>query len=283
MSTHTPPSTAPHQVADDTWLIPRIEPAGPEGYVFLNSLVIRGEQPVLVDTGAAVHRERWMEDVFTLVEPGDVRWVFISHADADHAGNLPVVLERCPNATVITDFVGLMKLGILYGLPPHRACWLTPGESLDAGDRQLTAVLPPLFDSGCTRALFDSRSGVLWATDAFAGPTPGAVYEASELPYEMWRASFRPFNSMENPWHSWLDRDAYCRHLDALGRLPRQAIASCHGPVLRGQMIQDAMQLVRDMAGQPLEPPPPPQLLESIVAAALAHAEGRQLQPAPSA
>jgi flavorubredoxin len=283
MTTHVPPTTAPHQIADDTWLIPRIEPAGPEGFVFLNSLVIRGEQPVLVDTGAAVHRERWMEEVFSLVDPPDVRWIFLSHEDADHVGNLSAALGLCPNATVITDFVATLKAGIMYGLPPQRVCWLNAGESLDVGDRTLTAVLPPLFDSGSTRGLFDQRTGILWAADAFAGPTPGAMYEAEDLPPEMWRASFTPFNSMDNPWHSWLDARAYDRHLDRLEALPLRAIASCHGPVLRDRLISIAMQLTRDMAGRPAEPPPPHQLLEVIVAAALAQADGRQLETVAAA
>ena len=269
---HSTPTTAPHSIAGETWLIPRVEPAGPEGFVYINSMVIAGEQPVIVDTGAAVHRERWLNDVFSLVDPADVRWVFISHEDADHAGNLSVVLERCPKATVLTDFVGLMKLGVLYGLPPQRARWLNPGESFDAGDRTLKAFQPPLFDSGCTRGLFDERTGVLWAADAFAGPTPGAVYEASDMPAEMWRASFTPFNSMENPWHSWLDAKAYCRHVDSIAALGPRAIASCHGPVLRGEHIGAALRLVRELAGRQSEPPPPHQLLETIVAAALAGA-----------
>jgi hypothetical protein len=39
-------------------------------------MVIRGREPVIVDTGAPVHREQWLEKVFSVVEPEDVRWIF---------------------------------------------------------------------------------------------------------------------------------------------------------------------------------------------------------------
>jgi flavorubredoxin len=46
-------------------------------------MVIRGRQPVIVDTGAPVHRAQWLEKVFSVVEPEDVRWIFLSHDDGD--------------------------------------------------------------------------------------------------------------------------------------------------------------------------------------------------------
>ena len=61
-----------------------------------------GEEPMIVDTGTPANREQWLEDVFGLVEPEDVRWVFLSHDDVDHTGNLDSVMERCPNATLVS-------------------------------------------------------------------------------------------------------------------------------------------------------------------------------------
>ena len=47
-----------------------------------------------MDTGVASNRERYLEDVFSLVEPEDVRWVFLSHDDVDHTGNVNAMLRR---------------------------------------------------------------------------------------------------------------------------------------------------------------------------------------------
>ena len=58
---------------------------------------------------------------------------------------------------------------------------MNDGESWRAGDRTLTAILPPLFDSPVTRGLYDDRTGVYWAADAFATPLPGPMNDVSEL------------------------------------------------------------------------------------------------------
>ena len=94
------PVTQPVPVAPDTWLIPDLAAAEPGTYVPVNSMLIRGAEPILVDSGAPIHRERWLEQVFSLVDPEDVRWVFLSHDDGDHTGALHDVLALCPRATV---------------------------------------------------------------------------------------------------------------------------------------------------------------------------------------
>src|SRR5215468_2516605 len=97
--------TSPYAVTDDTWLIPTLGlDEGTGAYVGAHSLVIRGAEPVIVDTGVSLAREPWAEQVFSVVEPGDVRWIFASHDDHDHIGNLEYVLEQCPSATLVGNF-----------------------------------------------------------------------------------------------------------------------------------------------------------------------------------
>ena len=77
----------PEKVAKDTFVIHSVQEAlGQPLFVLLNSMVIRGAEPMIVDTGTIANRERWLEDVFALVEPKDVRWIFLSHDDPDHTG-----------------------------------------------------------------------------------------------------------------------------------------------------------------------------------------------------
>ena len=82
------PVAEPQRIASDTYLIPNLVAAQPGTYVFVNSMVILAEQPVVVDTGAPLFRERWLDAVASVVDPADVRWVFLSHDDGDHIGNI---------------------------------------------------------------------------------------------------------------------------------------------------------------------------------------------------
>ena len=95
----------PEEVAADTWLIHSAQDAlGQPLVVYINSMVITGDEPVIVDTGTIANRKQWLDDVFSIVEPADVRWVFLSHDDFDHTGNLDRGDDPCPNATLVTNW-----------------------------------------------------------------------------------------------------------------------------------------------------------------------------------
>ena len=52
---------APTKIADDTFVIHQVQPAlGQPLSVYINSMVILGEQPVIVDTGTPANREQWL-------------------------------------------------------------------------------------------------------------------------------------------------------------------------------------------------------------------------------
>lgn len=269
---HAPvPATEPQLVAPETWLIPNLAAAGDGLFLPVNAMLIRGEEPVIVDTGAPMHRELWLEKVFSLVEPDDVKWIFLSHDDGDHTGGLIDALELCRNATLVTNFFSVERLALEKPeLPLERMRWIEPGGSFDAGDRTLHLFKPPIFDGPTTRGLFDSSTRAMWVVDSFASLTTGAVHDVHDLPRELVAESMPAMNSLVSPWHQWLDPAAYRRHVDEVEGLGLLAVASAHGPILTGDAIREAFDVVRDLAGKPIIPAPGQELLDELVAQILA-------------
>jgi flavorubredoxin len=262
------PITSPVVVAPDTFLIPSLTPAG-DAFVPVSSLLIRGAQPIVVDTGAPVHRQHWIEQLHHLVDPSDIRWIFLSHEDGDHTGSLDDVLIAAPQATLVMNAFGAERLALERSVPLHRSIWREPGETFDAGDRRLRMVLPPIFDGPATRGIFDERTGVLWAVDSFGALTTGAVHHVDDLPRDLYRESFDEFNSLVSPWHEWLDASRYARHVDAVEALQPSAIASAHGPILTGDAIHDAFDRVRALAGRSRIVPESQSALDALLAASI--------------
>jgi flavorubredoxin len=264
------PSTEPQLIAPETFLIPNLAAAG-DGLLPVNSMVIRGAEPVIVDTGAPLHRELWLEKAFSVVEPEDVRWIFLSHDDGDHTGGLLDALDMCPQATLVTNFFSVERLGLEKpALPLERMRWIEPGGSFDAGDRTLHLFKPPIFDGPTTRGLYDPTTAAMWIVDTFACLTPGAVYDVNDLDADFVAEMLPAMNSIVSPWHTWLDADRYRRHVDDVESLGVLAVASAHGPVMTGGAIREAFDAVRALAGRAIIPAPGQELLDELVAQLLA-------------
>jgi len=147
----------PVKVAADTYVIHQVQPAlGQPLFVYINSMVILGEEPVIVDTGTPANRKQWLADVFSLVEPEDVRWVFLSHDDVDHTGNLDQVMTACPNAKLVCNWSMVERHTNCFNFPLDRCRWIMHEESFSIGDRTLHAVRPPVFGSKSPRVVGES-------------------------------------------------------------------------------------------------------------------------------
>ena len=266
------PHTDPFEIAPDTFLIPNLAPGGPGAYVPVNAMLIRGSEPVIVDTGAPVHRELWLEKVFSLVEPEDVRWIFLSHDDGDHTGGVADALERCPNATLIANFFLVERLGLEIDLPLHRIRAVDHGERIDVGDRTLHLFRPPIFDGPTTRGLFDPTTATMWIVDSFASMVtgPDGLHDVTATPADVYDGTFQAFNSMISPWHQWLDPAAYRRHVDEVEAMGVLTVASAHAGVHTGPAIHAAFERVRTLAGEPIIPDPGQPGLDEMLAASLA-------------
>src|SRR5215211_6579880 len=124
-------SVPPTQVAPDTFVIHQVQPAlGAPLFVYINSLVILGEQPMIIDTGTPANREQWLKDAFTLVDPDEVQWVYLSHDDVDHAGNLDEVMTACRNATLVCNWAMVERHTNCFNFPLERCRWVMDGETL---------------------------------------------------------------------------------------------------------------------------------------------------------
>jgi flavorubredoxin len=235
--------------------------------VYLNSMVIKGAEPVIVDTGTVANHKQWREDVFGLVDPADVKWVYLSHDDHDHVGNLEYVMEACPNATLVCSWAILERMTNAFDFPLARCRWINDGESFSAGDRDLQAVRPPLWDSPTTRGLFDKTTGVYWGVDSFACPMPGApVASAAEFEPGFWGEGMAMFmyNAL-SPWLSLVDPKRYAAHCDQVRALGMTTIATAHSPVIPEGSIDEAFMLMRALPTVPAPPAPDQGVLEAIL------------------
>lgn len=214
----------------------------------INSLVLGGREPILVDTGTKANRQAWAEDVFGLVEPDAVRWVFISHHDLDHTGNLVHVLETCPRATLLIHAVHAARLSTAIELPPSRCRPVEDGDVLFLGDRRAVAVAPPLYDTADTLGVFFEEESIYWAADAFGARMADDPHVSPEEE-EDWQAALQTYARSVAPWVGQIDRVAWKSELDRIRRLSPACIVPAHGPVISGSQVGKAIEVYGSLPG----------------------------------
>ncbi len=265
----------PTEVAPGTYVIHEVQHAlGQPLSVFINSAVIDGDEPMLIDTGSRRNQRAWLDDAFNLVDPKRVQWVFLSHEDADHVGNLDEVIEACPNATLVCNWALTERHTNAFDFPLSRCRWMDDGITFEIGDRQITVVRPPLYDSPTTRGLFDHKTGVYWAVDCFATPVPGGegaeqlAGDVSQLDDEFWTHGMTMFalNALA-PWLRLVDPERFGAEVGRLSQLQISTIISAHSPAITGSKIPDALQKMRALPEAECPPAPDQAVLDLILAA----------------
>jgi flavorubredoxin len=244
----------PFKIAEETFVIPSYNPVPGVGLLYMNALVIRGREPILVDTGATIHSDAYIEAAFSLVDPVDVRWIFLSHEDRDHAGSLMRVLDMCPNARLVTNAVAHGKLSEEWVIPPQRVYYANSGESFDAGDRVLTALRPPLFDSPATRGLWDPTTEVFYSSDSF-GTIVAEEYElGNDVPAPDFEWGFNWFNRVNHVWHELADPAKVAALAQKVRELHPKLLISAHAPVAyhRVDELCDMIARIPTLPPQPL-------------------------------
>lgn len=229
MTPDCPVFTGAQRLSGDWAALTSFLPVPGLGGLPVNAFLLRGREPMLVDTGAPMLRDDFVAALEREIDPADLRWIWLSHTDADHTGALRAVLDRAPKAEVVTTFVGYAKMQLL-GLPTERARILQPGERLDIGDRALTPVRPPWFDAPETLGFFDTRDRVLFLADCFGALLEEPAERAADVKRAALMEGITNWAAIDAPWLRGVDRNRFARTIASVAAIAPAALMSAHLP-----------------------------------------------------
>jgi glyoxylase-like metal-dependent hydrolase (beta-lactamase superfamily II) len=234
------------------------------GQVAMNAFLLRSREPVLVDAGLVTMAGAMMAAVETLIDPADLRWIYLTHVDGDHVGCIDALVQRAPRARIVTTFLGMTKLGCTRSIPPERFFLLNPGQELDVGDRKLLATRPPCYDAPETTMLLDPTSRTLFSSDYFGSFVPSPVESAAEVPAMALRDGMLMWLAMDSPWVHSIRPERLAEATRAVLELRPETVLSTHLAPARG--IAEALSAnVQDATNGPAFPAPDQAAFERIL------------------
>jgi len=222
------PTVTATRVAPDTDALTAHLPVPGLGVLPVNAFVIHAAEPVLVDAGVVALRDAWFDALAQTIDPADVRWIWLTHTDADHTGCLEAVLAAAPKARVVTTFLGLAKLGLRAPPSPERILLLNPGQTLDVGDRTLACLRPPTYDAPETTALFDRKTRTLFSADSFGALLDAPVARADAVDPVALREGLVTWAGIDAPWLADAKLEPIEQRLEALAALAPETVLGSH-------------------------------------------------------
>lgn len=240
------------------------------GFLPVNAFVLLADEPVVVDTGLSLPDRNFLDTLGSVMDPADVRWIWLTHPDRDHTGGLFDLLVAAPKARVVTTFIGAGIMSTERPLPLDRVCLVNPGQSLDVGGgRMLRAFRPPLFDNPATVGFYDDRTRTCFSSDCFGGAMPSAEAAvdstAAELAPDDLRAAQLLWATVDSPWVHAVDTGKYLATVQPLRAMDAETVLCTHLPPAVGLTPR----MLDTIAGAPGADPfvgPDQQALEQMLA-----------------
>ena len=258
---------APYQATPDVHVLPANLPIPGAGVLPINAYVLTATEPVLIDTGLGMDRGQFLDAVSSIVDLDALRWVWLTHDDADHTGNIQQVMEAAPNARLVTHAMAALRMASWWPVPLERVHAIRPGDRLPVGDRTLRAVAPPLFDNPMSIGVLDEATGSLFSVDSFGALLPEATEDAAEVPEEALAFGMRAWATTDSPWAHLVERASFSDVLGRVRQLQPTRILSSHLPAASGTSLERFLSVLETVPdAEPFIPPNQEQFAQMVQA-----------------
>jgi len=204
----------------------------PDGTTYNAYLVEGSDKTALLDTV-----DPPMADVLMAQLEGvpKVDYIVSHHAEQDHSGSIPLILEKFPKAKVVTTPKAKGMLMDLLGIPESVFITVADGETLSLGDKTLKFIHAPWVHWPETMVTYLQEDRILFSCDFFGShiatsdlfvTDEGRVYEAAK----------RYFAEIMMPFRSVIEKN-----MEKLKPFDIELIAPSHGQIYdRPSWIMDA-------------------------------------------
>lgn len=198
----------------------------PQGTTY-NAYLIKGkEKTALIDTvnpGFEAELEAKINNVAAIDQ---IDYIIMNHAEPDHAGAMPYLLEVNKKAKLVTTKMGAQAAKIYFKVPEERIIVVKDNDVLELGDKTLKFIDAPMLHWPETMFTFLVQDKVLFTCDFFGMHTAYGLYDDDVE--ELKSFAQRYFGEIMMPY-----RSSGLRGIEKIKNLEIEMIAPSHGPIHR--------------------------------------------------
>ncbi len=197
----------------------------PDGTSY-NAYLIKGsEKTALIDTVDPSKSEKLMKNLEKLGIKS-IDYIIANHAEQDHSGALPIMLEKYPMAKVVTNEKCKRFLMDLLLLPEEKFIVVDDGDKISLGDKTLQFIMAPWVHWPETMLTYLVENKILFPCDLFGSHL--AVSDIFSENEKLYNAAKRYYAEIMMPF-----RNKIRQHMEKISKLEIKMIAPSHGPVYK--------------------------------------------------
>ena len=198
----------------------------PKGTTYNAYLVIGSSKKALIDTANPGFEKELQEKISKIVNPSDIDYVIMNHAEPDHAGTIPHIFLINKKTKLVTTSKGAKMAQTYFGVPEDRIKIVGDGDSVDLGGKTLRFVEAPMLHWPETMFTYLQEDKILFPCDFFGLHVAKGLYD-DEVEDLIGHAQ-RYFGEIMMPF-----RAMGSKALEKIEGLDIKFIAPSHGPIHR--------------------------------------------------
>jgi len=198
----------------------------PKGTTYNAYLVVGERKKALVDTVNPGFEKELEEKIRKIVDPSELDYVIMNHAEPDHAGSIPHLMALNRKAMLVTSKRGAKMARAFYKVPEKRIKMVADQEALDLGGKTFRFIEAPMLHWPETMFTHLQENKVLFPCDFFGSHVASGLYD--EDVEDLIVHAQRYFGEIMMPFRMMAEK--------ALGKIQNMEIdmiAPSHGPIHR--------------------------------------------------
>jgi flavorubredoxin len=198
----------------------------PQGTTYNAYLVQGDEKTALIDTVNPGFEKELADKVNQVANLADLDYLVMNHAEPDHAGAIPHIMEASRDVQLVTTEKGAKMAQVYYKVPEGRITTVQDGDIIELGGKTLKFIEAPWLHWPETMFTYLVENKILFPCDFLGFHTAYGFYddEVEEfIPFAQryFGEIMMPFSKMGQ------------RALDKIADLDIEMIAPSHGPIHR--------------------------------------------------
>jgi flavorubredoxin len=196
----------------------------PHGTTYNAYLIQASNKTALIDTVDPT-KEKELFDNLEKINCKNIDYIIPNHAEQDHSGTIPKVLEHYPKAKVVTNSKCKGMLIDLLAIPENRFIEVSDNDTHSLGDRTLQFVIAPWVHWPETMLTYLKEDRILFPCDLFGSHLATSdLYATDEA--TVYESAKRYYAEIMMPF-----RNNIKKHLEKLKGYDVEIIAPSHGPI----------------------------------------------------